>query len=370
MKSELAETILKSVMNWADPGTISNELQEIQVISEIKYDDYQQYTHGMRYIENLALWLREFDNPNEREVAYKFIKENLIFISEEEMRQIISVAFEIDMKPKLLDLTKEICCLNNIIDISERKRIWKYIRRTTLFLGLSDGSHIDYFRRQNADLSNEQVFVHYDFSEEKSIDMLSELNNDDDATYVQNKYFSGRKISFRNIFLLDDFTASGKSYIRYDGKWRGKIVKFFDRLNKVNYNSEETQIHIVLYVATGKAISYIRDQIDKYKIECNINGIITINAIQFIDPLILEETSEMYHIIKKDYEKHESKKHRSFVDKHYMKGNCINPFLGFDGCKLALVLYHNTPNNSLPIIWHSWDEGHALFPRITRHKEN
>jgi hypothetical protein len=33
-------------------------------------------------------------------------------------------------------------------------------------------------------------------------------------------------------------------------------------------------------------------------------------------------------------------------------------------------LYHNTPNNSLPIIWYSWEDSvNALFLRITRHKE-
>lgn len=367
MKSELAETILKSVMNWADPGTISSELQEIQVMSEIKYDDYQQYTHGMRYVENLALWLRGFDNPEEREIAYNFIKNNLIFISEEEMRQIISVAFEMNMKPILLNQTKEFCQLRKIDDIDERKKIWRFIRRTTLFLGLSDGSHIDFFRRQNAELSNEQVFVHYDFSKEKSEEMLTELSEDEEVVQISKEYLE--EIAFKNFFLLDDFTASGKSYIRYEGKWRGKIVKFFDRLKSVKYNREGTQVHIVLYVATHKAIEYIREQVESYKKANNIKEEITVNAIQYVDPIILDENNELYQLIKNDYEKHVAQGHRTYVDKHFKKGNCNNPYLGFDACSLALVLYHNTPNNSFPTIWHAWEDEHALFPRITRHKE-
>ena len=54
------------------------------------------------------------------------------------------------------------------------------------------------------------------------------------------------------------------------------------------------------------------------------------------------------------------------VDSHYKKGKYDNPYLGFDECSLPLVIYHNTPNNSFPIIWAGEK---ALFPRVTRHKD-
>ena len=68
MKSELAEGILKAVVDW-DVDRFAKELQDIQVIAEYKYNDYQQYTHGMRYVESLALWLRKF-SPSEIDIAY------------------------------------------------------------------------------------------------------------------------------------------------------------------------------------------------------------------------------------------------------------------------------------------------------------
>lgn len=371
MKAELAETILKGVMQWEDPGTVATELQDIQIISEIKYDDYQQYTHGMRYIENLALWLRGFNTQEKRECAYKFIKENLIFISEEEMRQIVSVSFDIYMKPIILDLTKKYCQLNNITDINERKELWKYFRRKTLFLGLSDGSHMDYFRRQNAALSNEQVFIHYDFSNEKAIDMLNELNEDKDIASIKLKYNIKENETFNTFFLIDDFSASGKSYIRKEEQnWKGKIVKFFDRLDKVEYNKSGIEVHIILYVATQKAVEYIRKQISIYKQENSINEIITIDAIQIIEPYICDPDGIVFNLFKEDYEMHINNGEDTYVDKHFTKGDCQYPFLGFDKCSLPLILYHNTPNNSFPVLWHSWMNGHALFPRVTRHKES
>jgi len=72
MKSELAEGILKAVVDW-DVDRFAKELQDIQVIAEYKYNDYQQYTHGMRYVESLALWLRKF-SPSEIDIAYTLIK--------------------------------------------------------------------------------------------------------------------------------------------------------------------------------------------------------------------------------------------------------------------------------------------------------
>ena len=45
--------------------------------------------------------------------------------------------------------------------------------------------------------------------------------------------------------------------------------------------------------------------------------------------------------------------------------------LGYKQCALTVVLNHNTPNNSLPIIWQPKREGddplYPLFYRITRH---
>jgi hypothetical protein len=60
----------------------------------------------------------------------------------------------------------------------------------------------------------------------------------------------------------------------------------------------------------------------------------------------------------------------SIIDSHYEKGKHIDPYLGFNECALPVILYHNTPNNSLPILWMQEDKSFTgLFPRVTRHKE-
>jgi hypothetical protein len=43
---------------------------------------------------------------------------------------------------------------------------------------------------------------------------------------------------------------------------------------------------------------------------------------------------------------------------------------GFGGCSLPLVLGHNTPNNSVALLWSYEDASfRGLFPRVPRHRE-
>ena len=365
MKTELAESILKAAVEW-DVDQFAKELQDIQVIAEYKYNDYQQYTHGMRYIESLALWLRKFSGA-EKEIAYSIIKNRLIFISEEQMRQLISMSFAMCMKEYLIEQTKQYCADANIRNVEDRKNIFDIMKRQALFLGLSDGAHMDYFRRQNPHLSNEQVFVNYDFSKERADVMKEDLRKDLQILCRDSLYDrAGDDDAFRAFFLIDDFSASGISYIRQERDvWKGKIPTFYNLLNSMGFPQENINVHIVLYVATTGAIEHIKRQTT-----CLLKGRqckITVDAIQLVSNVKLSEEEEA--LLRRNYEDNKDL-YPSFVDSHFQKGCTDKPYLGFNECSLPLVIYHNTPNNSFPILWYSWGEtDHALFPRITRHKE-
>ncbi len=361
MKYELAESILKEVMvNWKE-DRVAEELNDIQVIAEIKYDDYQQYTYGMRYVESLGLWLRQFA-PEDRETAYRFVKAKLIYISDAEMLHLVECSYTLKMKEYLLNDAKDFCKKAKINNVEEKKHIYNKLRRQSLFLGLSDGAHIDFFRRRNSQLSNEQVFVHYDFSEEKASDMLKELRKD----------LGDENIKFTSFFLIDDFSASGKSYIRRDKKgWHGKIHKFFEQLEKVLYNTDNIKIHLLTYVSTEKALQYMRDNVREYFTNKNVTNVtFTIDTIQLVTPLDMDSEAELNQLLKKNYDERIRSGKKSFEDKHFEVGEGKVPYWGFADCALPVVLFHNTPNDSFPVLWYSWgDSVNALFPRVTRHKE-
>lgn len=370
MKDELAQAILKEEMqNWKIVESVS-EIKNIQIISEIKYDDYQQYTHGMRYIESIALWLRQFDTPEEKQMAYEFVKNQLIYISEEEMRQLVMYVFPLKMKRHLLDKTRMFCDQNKVDNIDERKNLYYFCRRSSLFFGLSDGAHMDFFRRQNPELSNEQVFVYYDFSSEKAKEMRSEFIKDAQVKNMKSKYSNLKEAGISTFFLIDDFTGSGKSFIRKDEDgWHGKINKFIDLLENNEFDYKSADIHVIIYISTEKSLSYMKEQLKIYSSEKGISDI-TVEAVQIVKPVEFEQQHELLKLLEKNYWKHKTLGYKSYEDKHFEKGEGIHPYLGFADCALPLILSHNTPNNSLPVLWYSWEDNvDALFPRVTRHKE-
>src|SRR3546814_13583760 len=71
----------------------------------------------------------------------------------------------------------------------------------------------------------------------------------------------GGDASFDDVFLIDDFTASGTTFIRHgDGEWKGKLEKF-DRavraarkeLNDRFPSAKNYRLHIHHYVSTHQA---------------------------------------------------------------------------------------------------------------------
>ena len=90
MKDSLAEALLGQVMGW--DGTdmaISNTLLSLQMLASRKYDGYERFRPGRKFVESLALWLRQFPTVEERTTALAFVQRRLVFISNDEMEQLV-----------------------------------------------------------------------------------------------------------------------------------------------------------------------------------------------------------------------------------------------------------------------------------------
>lgn len=361
MRDFLAERLLVKIMEWT-PEEISIERPLLQALSSFKYDNYQQFSPGIRFIESLVRWLNQFEELNERKVAYNFIKNHLIYISNEQMSYLVSIAFNDKINPVIIRKTASEM---NIKDYLVRKIIsgkeYESNLRKSLFIGLSDGSRIDSLRR-SSNINNEQISTTHEISREKVKEMLEELEKS-----------LGKSCKFHTVFLIDDFTASGKSYFRPEEN-KGKVLKFLEKvfinvdpnndwINLINRNSLE--IHILFYIATKSAIDTIQSEIDKWKISKGITTIIMVYAIQMIDHTIKEKVENNLEFISLAIKYFDTR----IINRHYTVGIHENPYLGFNECALPLILNHNTPNNSLPILWLPDDMKYkGLFPRVTRHK--
>jgi len=363
MRSDVMQRLLHNVLDLED-SELTDVWKTTEAISEYKYDSYQQFAPGLRFTESLCLWLGQFSLIKERLVAYNFIKNNLIFVSSEEMKHLIRMAYPDSIKQYLINKSSEQTGIPNYFV----KRIldhdsFKLLKTCSLFLGLSDGSHIDDFRRYSQ-IRHEQVYSTYLISTEKSKDFIKKLKK-----YLTETFESSDKPKFEVAFLLDDFSGSGYSFLnKEDGNYDGKIIRFYNSIIsnpelKELFDLKKLKICVVLYIATSKA---------KEKIEKLGREYFEPKSIDFtID--VIHELKENILINKSDHtdlfpllEKYHTKKIES---PSYVKGDMTNPWLGFDGCALPLVLSHNCPNNSLPILWMDPDHYQplrGLFPRIER----
>ena len=361
MRSALAEKLLAKTMHWT-PDETSRERPLLQALANFKYDEYQQFSPGIRFIESLVKWLAQFKTVEEKKTAYDFISKSLIFISNDQVAHLVNITYADKIQPIIIKKTADFIGINNFwVRKIVKSTSYKVILRRSLFIGLSDGSKIDQLRRSTSRISNEQVLTTYAISDEKIKDMLAELKK----SQISNK--------FNTVFLIDDFTASGTSYFRkVEGGWKGKIYKFLKSVSGAATNAELFQagekldIHIIFYLATSEALEKLRANMENFKTEHpEFNFDFSIDAVQVIGSDIkadILKNTAFVDLIKTYYDD-------SINDSHYKEGKHDEPHLGFNECGLPLILNHNTPNNSLPILWFPDDKVKGLFPRVKRHKD-
>ena len=367
-----ARQILTRTMKWKTKDVTEN-LAELQVLSDYGYDEYQQFKPGMRFIESLARWLNQFPREK-RNAAFGFVKRRLLYITQDQMRQIISITYSGHVIPILLRQVSE---LDGRIPYWHVKRLrdlneFKMLRRRCLFVGLSDGSQIDTFRRYNPEINNEQVYRAHEINGARAESIQGALE-----TYLKENHNLGQpKAHFCNIFLLDDFSASGTTYLRpadsgQEDKWDGKLAKFCDSIKSkcdpisslVNIN--DLRIWLILYVATERAKKRLEERGKNLFKDIGFS-VVTAHTIPDSVKYDEDDDPQFTELIRnKDFgwEGLEN-------DEHMKKGGTTKPHLGYGDCALPLILDHNTPNNSLPIL-HRDDENvtfKGLFPRVNRNR--
>ncbi len=364
MKEELAQGLLALVMEWKADRVV-DELPRLDRMARFKYDEYQQFGPGQKFLEALCLWLKQFRTNAERETAYAFVRDRIVFISAADMRHLVESSFPDVIRPSLITDTAGAIgtAPHRVIEVIRHPAYVRALRQT-LFLGLSDGSRMDIFRRAAA-LDNEQVWQAYEISKPKSAGMLKDLR----------AALCDKDAQFARIVLIDDFSASGISYIRKEGdEWKGKLIKALRQFQPdqdasclIEYAA--IKMHIVLYVATKPAVDYIREKLADYCEEESIS-VPDITAVYELSPdMALDPVRDADFLALVDGDAYYRTRP---LDEHEAKGETDAVKRGFAACALPLVLAHNCPNNSIYLLWADpLEKGSArgLFPRIVRHRE-
>ena len=371
MKKELAENLLAKIMAWDDESK-ARERARLEVLAAYKYDQYQQFAPGRRFLESLALWLRQFSAGDEREVAYDFVRRRLIFFSDEELNQLVELTFPTIVRPLLFGdaATDEQITPHYRVKAIADSTAYRCLLRQTLVLGLSDGAHTDRFRRVNPHaISHEQVFHAYDVSHTKAGDLRDKLKTD--LASILGEEPSAVDAVFKYVVLLDDFSASGTSYIRQGkvpNQWEGKIPKIISELEKSNglgecISDEGVRVLVVIYIASAHAIEHIRTSLDALKFSKGTIHLHVVFRLREAARLNKDEEPALFDLLG-------NPKYFDPIadDEHGAVGQTSMQFGYADG-RLPIVLNHNTPNNSVYLLWA--EDVHSvlgLFPRVSRHR--
>jgi hypothetical protein len=379
MNQELGLKILGQIMAWNDDRA-REEFAWLRLMARLKYDGYRDFQAGMRFIESLATWLQQF-RPDERETAYAFVRHALVYIGPSEMQRLVEQFYPRTVRSRLVHTiaakrsmpTYRVFADKDAVAAAER------LRRQTLFMGLSDGARIDILRHSNVGLiSNEQLVPSIQVDREKWQDLLGNLRRD----------LNDPKACFRLVYLIDDFMGTGTSFLRYNSekqKWTGKLLRFKDSVDSAAASldgdqilSDDWELCVHHYVGSAAAAQVISERQQQAQSSLTVDGwakaVHFSFGMQLPNDLPIDSVPGRFDSFIALTQKYYDPVIRT---RHTDVGGATHLGLGYGGCALPLVLDHNTPNNSVALLWAETDGGdregtiappmRPLFRRRQRH---
>lgn len=365
MNQNLALRVLSEIMKW-DDSCAKEEFSWLRLMSRLKYDSYRDYVAGARFIESLADWLQQFD-PTEREVAYRFVRRTLVFIGPLEMNHLVEHTYPERVRKRLLaSVAARLKIPAYMVWVQpEAKKTYENLLRRSLFLGLSDGARIDDFRRANAGvISNEQVVATPQINNSKWESLLGKLRADTGDTQAK----------FAFVYLVDDFMGSGTTLLRNgDEGWDGKLFRFWEDIKKLDESPFDPDCILCVHHYIGSYEVSTKIQARLAEAIADLGDQITLKMVEFSFGTVLPQDLPLDEVRHEKFLELVKKYYDPSIETKHTKLGGQDVRLGFGKCGLPLVLEHNTPNNSVALLWADTEgDGTAhsmrpLFRRKQRH---
>lgn len=370
MNQDYALSTLSTVMGW-DTDRSREEFAWLGLMSRIKYDGYQDFLAGMRFIESLLDWIQQFKS-DERETAYDFVRRSLIYIGPLEMSHLVELFYPEIVQRKLMQETAAQLGIKpyQVWADANADKLYRRLLRQTLFIELSDGARIDIFRRANAGIvSNEQIVTAPRIIRAKWDDLLKDLRialEDEDAR-------------FSSVYVVDDFIGSGTTLLRKEpsGDWTGKLVRFREDLEDAgilhSHLQENWKLRVHHYVASHQATKVASERQAAALSDRLQNDKGWFDSVDFSYGMVLPEDVVVTPERHEQFVKLVDTYYDDSIESKHMKVGGDDARFGFGQCGLPLILDHNTPNNSLALLWAETAGGqdrHAMRPLFRRRQRH
>lgn len=288
---------------------------------------------------NLSRWLENFESSDEasecEQTHAMYLLSNFMYFGSREIRELLKSLYRDKFFKPLIQKVRMRNGNTKDMDLINREVVTEL--KATRFLGMGNpsesGTHLLYFFRQENSLGKED-FMH-------SHEILS-LDRDK----IGNVSLSLSQPDVKRYILLDDVCGSGTQAINYSKKLVSEI-KALD---------PDIEVYYFTLFSTVEGMENIRRESDFNLVDCIFELDESFKC--FSDSARQFRNKEQFPIHKEFAKK--------FCEKYGVKLAGQEHCLGYKGSQLLLGFTHNTPDNTLPIIWGDYD----WVPLFKRYHKN
>ncbi|WP_436414951.1 phosphoribosyltransferase-like protein [Petrimonas sp.] len=287
---------------------------------------------------SIEKWLVNFSTEKEKLHAL-YLLSKFMYFGAVPMRNLLKSLYRDFYRYPLIESIRK--SNGNTLDSDLIENKFKEEEKKTRFLGVGNlsesGAHLLYFFRQENKLSKE-MFVYTD-------EILDRSNADPQVRFPEVKHY----------VFIDDFCGSG-SQATNDEIINQCVVK----LKKL---SADIQISYLMLFATSKGVKTVKDSGLYDNVEAVIELDDTYKCFD-INSRIFPQKDNFY--FEKDFAKEfcyrlgrplfYSINQKAGLIGHILEQVSDDAALGWGNCQLLLGFFHNTPDNTLPIIWYDEED--------------
>lgn len=275
-------------------------------------------------------WLDNFDNDDEKLHALHLLS-RFVYFSSVQVRQLLKSLYRDKFKIAIVNEIRK--SLGDSTDLDQIQGIYNQKLNRTRFMGVGNpaesGCHLLYYFRQENNLSKQHFLnTHEIFSRDQSA-----------GTQVL------KVPEIERYVFVDDFCGSGQQGVSYSK----------DLVEDIRSQNPDAEVYYLVLLGQVEGLNHIRSEANFTKVE----------AVYELDPSFkcFNDDSRHFRNCPSDITSTESKR----IAHDYGLKICPHHPLGYEGSELLLGFHHNTPDNTLPMIWSTGNDVYPWSPIFKRY---